>query len=320
MAFDIFKTDSVSISDNSFESVGSKYSDRSARAFTQARRIPPPQGFTQRPARMVDGLGFELEDSYPRGRKYMLVNEWGPFNFEYPGLFLRNVTTDEERSTYTFALFGPSGNWKLVSARGFDAANPKSGAVPGTIELSHPRDSNLLEINLTYLGDSFIDQFGDTVAKGTEVPLTYRAVEPASDWKMEFYNYFSDLEPAAVLDTLATLEQSEPVATIESPKLANRWWRSPAEGVNADRFATKASGTLSLEPGLYRITIESDDGVRLLIDGQEVLSHWDVHTPAIDHVEVNLGGEHHFVLYHYDAGGLAVLDLEIELIGAAQSQ
>ncbi len=66
------------------------------------------------PAPVPDGIDAMLPESHPRGRSLILVNEWGPYNFAYPSVWLREIQAD---STYVFLLMGPQGNWKARKIR-----------------------------------------------------------------------------------------------------------------------------------------------------------------------------------------------------------
>jgi hypothetical protein len=51
-------------------------------------------------------------------------------------------------------------------------------------------------------------------------------------------------------------------------------WDAPAEGLPANQFAVRWTGAFDFEPGRYRFTTTTDDGVRLYIDDKLVLSNW----------------------------------------------
>jgi parallel beta-helix repeat protein len=57
------------------------------------------------PAPLPDGIDASLPKDHPRGRRYMLVNEWGPYNFEYPAIWLREL----KDGLFTFDIMGPQG-------------------------------------------------------------------------------------------------------------------------------------------------------------------------------------------------------------------
>ena len=81
------------------------------------------------PPKLKDGMNPLHQKTNHQGRKYILVDEWGPYNFQYPAIWLRNV----ENGLFTFVLFGPKGNWKTVGGEGFKSISQKTGTMPATL-------------------------------------------------------------------------------------------------------------------------------------------------------------------------------------------
>jgi len=66
-----------------------------------------------------------------------------------------------------------------------------------------------------------------------------------------------------------------PVLVRSDVAVSFNWgWEAPAPGVNRDDFSVRWSGDFPFESGCYRFTTTSDDGVRLYVDGQQVISAW----------------------------------------------
>ena len=100
-----------------------------------------------------------------RGDQYILRNKWGIYNFEYPAIWLREINDDK----YTFAIFGPEGNWKIVNGNGFSQTSRQSGSMPATIVASKSKNekSDLsLSLELEFIGVEFTDQFGNVNPRG----------------------------------------------------------------------------------------------------------------------------------------------------------
>ena len=51
---------------------------------------------------------------------------------------------------------------------------------------------------------------------------------------------------------------------------------SPAPGVNADNFSIRWTNTSNAVGGTYRVSIKTDDGARVFVDGVQVLNAWQV--------------------------------------------
>ena len=101
--------------------------------------------------------------------------------------------------------------------------------------------------------------------------------------------------------------------------LGYRWWGSPHEKVPADRFATFASTKLTVLPGKYRFTFTSDDGLRVYLDGERIIDHWDIHEATIDTIDLDLEGEHVLEVENFEGGGMGSLDFHMEKVRQPES-
>lgn len=268
--------------------------------------MPPP---------LLDGIDAILPEDHPRGRQYILMNEWGPYNFQYPSIWLREINEEE----YIFLLMGPKGNWKAVGGEGLSSLNPKTGTFPATFKARKQMDSPELSIEFEFIGEAFTDQFGRKVSKGTVYPFAFRQFAKPLDWEIAWYAYDEESDPVDHYDSFQLLSQGTALATAHQDQFVFHWWGSPAEGVPADRFATFAHTTASFDPGRYQITISSDDGLRFYLDDQLKIDHWEAHESAVKCVEVELDGQHSFRVEHYDVSGLSAIDFRIEKLQASES-
>lgn len=83
----------------------------------------------------------------------------------------------------------------------------------------------------------------------------------------------------------------------------------PAEGFAPDKFSVRWTGRLKpLVSGNYEITIAGDDGMRLFVDGKEVISHWSNHAVEARMVKMPLqaGKYYDIKVEYYEDGGDAV--------------
>ncbi|WP_461632726.1 choice-of-anchor L domain-containing protein [Labilibaculum euxinus] len=81
-----------------------------------------------------------------------------------------------------------------------------------------------------------------------------------------------------------------------------------------DNFSIRYSGSFVIpEAGDYTFYTNSDDGVRLVIDGSNVINNWTNHGPTVNSGTKNLSkGEHTITLEYFENGGGAVIELEWE--------
>ena len=88
---------------------------------------------------------------------------------------------------------------------------------------------------------------------------------------------------------------------------------APGSGVNADNFSVRWSGTVAAgAAGSYRFQTESDDGVRLWVNGTLLIDRWTDHGPTIDSstiVTLAAGQRVSVKMEYYERGGGAVARL-----------
>lgn len=83
---------------------------------------------------------------------------------------------------------------------------------------------------------------------------------------------------------------------------------SPAPGVNPDRFSARWQRYIELTSGVYRFTAVSDDGVRVWVDGEQIINEWYDHAAKTVSVDKNLSAGHHLVVVEfYENTGSAVI-------------
>lgn len=273
-----------------------------------ARELAPVEAYEPQP--LPDAMDAMLPEGHVRGRKFILVNEWGPYDFLRPSIWLRDI----KDSLYTFLLLGPQGNWRLNGGQGFTSVNPKTGAFPATLTAKRDSTGEELKLEFEFIGEKAIGQFGEKMERGASVPFRFYRFEKTLDWTVRFYEYSESTHPLSNYEAFRQLKERKPDAEEQVQELAYSWWERPAPGVDADHFATFASTSFDIIPGKYKVSVTSDDGLRFFVDGQLVIGHWDVHEPATDEAVLELSGRHTFEIEHFDAGGFAALSFYMERV------
>lgn len=87
---------------------------------------------------------------------------------------------------------------------------------------------------------------------------------------------------------------------------------TPAAGVPADGFSARWSSTLSLAGGLYDVSANADDGIRVFVDGTLVINEFHTATPQTYTVTLELApGDHTFVIEYYEDTGVAFIEFSL---------
>ena len=107
-------------------------------------------------------------------------------------------------------------------------------------------------------------------------------------------------------------EFGELVLTREDPVIDFYWEQnSPDPSMEADHFQVRWTGdVLAPVDGNYQFHTYSDDGVRLMVDGDTLINQWDDYGGANFYADVTLEeGYHEVVLEYYENGGWAYIHL-----------
>lgn len=229
-------------------------------------------------------------------------------------------TENFESGTYKFSLLGDDGVRLLIDGvEVVDGWNDQA-ATEYVTEIPVTGGDHLLEVE-------FYDRAGfATVMLGYELigvatptptvevtPTPTPTISP-DQWTAEFWN---NVAPYAL---------DNPVVPTENPELvlsANEVWfdwveGSPGTGILNDHFGVRFRKNVSLESGIYRFSLLGDDGVRLLIDGVEVIDGWNDQsaTEFVAEVPVNVG-DHLLEVEFYDRAGFATVMFGYELVSPA---
>lgn len=274
-----------------------------------------PVAQLQEPDSLPDYRSSALSAGLPRGREHIIIGEWGPYNFRRP-VALESATSlaagEKRKQTLELVLLGPTGNWRLIRQTGVTHVDVQKGLLPTRINVQKAPDARHVLLEFEYTGTTdMLTEFGRPIPAGQAYRFRYESFTPAIRWNLDFYNYDDTMDPTADSEAFMRFLQGKPDAKMTSEELYFSWWDSPAEGIREDRFGVRASADITLDSGDYTISIGSDDGVRLYIDGRLAIDHWDIHEPFTDERTLRLGGRHRLDIYYFEAAGFGTLDFRI---------
>jgi len=125
---------------------------------------------------------------------------------------------------------------------------------------------------------------------------------PIDRWRGEYFNTL-DLSGAAVMVRDDGMRDLDFDWGLDGP--------SNDCHLNIDRFSVRWTRTIAFSGGAYRFTITSDDGVRVIIDGQEKFNHWESHPQATETFDLALTpGNHQVVIEYFENYGSAVIKFD----------
>jgi parallel beta-helix repeat protein len=284
------------------------------------------------PSQLKGGKNPFIKPGQLRGRRYILVDEWGPYDFKRPILWPRGEVpsanplaivagSDHPVSQTTirrFEILGPKGRWRALKASGAELS-AQEGSVPGMVDVTLPAGkAGTTDIELEYLGGETTDYLGNVTAAGKPVTFGYSKFFAPIEWLVRWYAW----DPKAVSSPRDKMPAAETIlskAQMESPlkqertdRLDYSWGGSPGAPVPADHFITLASGTFEIPSGNYTIDMTTDDGARLWLDDKLIIDQWHYQGPTLYSKDVSLtGGKHTIRVDHYEIDGYSALKVEL---------
>jgi hypothetical protein len=145
---------------------------------------------------------------------------------------------------------------------------------------------------------------GKAVAKFSWAPIGGPPSIPVNRWQGQYFNN-QHLNGA-------------PAFTRADSAIDFNWKTgSPWPTIQSDHFSVRWTGNFDHDPGTYRFTVESDDGVRLWVNDQLIIDEWQDNQNLTFQADTFLpGGSVPVVLEYYENTGAALVKLAAERIGA----
>lgn len=239
------------------------------------------------------------------GRERIVMTEWGPYDWETP--YLHRVED-----------VGGAHAWRLLGndiAIGVDAGPDivvkmdASSAQP-TFLLSPRKPGTVLPYTLNVrIPSRALQAQGLLLGAKWNVTVGAYQTDPREEpdvWRNEVKKG-PNFESAALSFAFGHKGPSELVDAPQNVRDAK---------IGSNHFGTLATSELTLPAGRWRFVVNSDDGVRVSIDGRRVIDNWTHHGPTLDTAEFEVEPEkpHRFELEHFELDGWSVLDVTLEAV------
>jgi parallel beta-helix repeat protein len=276
-------------------------------------------GSSVKPALMPANTGKQFEGVAKwKGRKNILITEWGPYDFRYPIIWNTNPT--DTSAIMKFNILGPKGKWRIKNSKGIKNISATHGVFPANITAEKIKgDRTDILIELEYSGVAFTTAFGETVTAGKPYLFHFSKFFQPVDWEVLFYHLDTAFHNPISTGMLFSLyEKKSPIRTERKDRLDYAWWGGIKEaGIQYPQFFTVANGTAELKPGNYELSVTWDDAVRVYVDEKLVMDEWNPSRYSFDEspnkkVRIRLAGKHTFKVEHLELGGFATLAMKIK--------
>ncbi len=243
-----------------------------------------------------------------RGRDQIIMDEWGPWDHESP--LIRTAKSGMGEQVYDLFGLRPVSTVEVIE---------------GAVTTDVVRNTNTLARNakrlIIHARSGVASYRVRVVAGGFEKELSGTII--AAEWQVRFFPW--KVDPREDLVTWRKLAegpeaQHAVVSKIDFPfgmggprdlKLSDAINRS---GPGGNHFGLVAQTTLRLPKGRWRFRTNSDDGVRVLVNGKPVIENWTWHVPTINDgvFEQMTEGEVPIVVEYFEIDGFATLRLDID--------
>lgn len=148
----------------------------------------------------------------------------------------------------------------------------------------------------------FYENVGGAVAFMDFYRLGSSSSANGGSWRGE---YFNNLTLSGV-----------PAVTRDDATLNFNWGNgAPVNGINSNDFSARWTRNLSFVAGRYRFTATSDDGVRVWVNGQQVINNWTDHPPQTVTGEITLAaGTYPVQVEYYERVGGAQIQVSWSVV------
>lgn len=169
----------------------------------------------------------------------------------------------------------------------------------------------------------------DTIVMGEWGPWDFRSGEPRplakksgglladAMWDATWFAWTKELDPREKLADWRKLATT-PLAQKRVANFSDPWSRDAEikSKTGTNQFGLIATTSFGYpESGKYRVSVLSDDGVRLSIDGKVVIDNWTWHAPTRDEATIELArGKHDVLLEYFQIDGAWALLPSIERV------
>ena len=292
-ALEIDDTVDIAMRGNTFDKVASRLlttgtTDRVAVSIPGISVLRDPPPLVAVPAPLDDGIDAMIPQGARRGREFIIVDEWGPYDFLSPKITVAGIMgqasarpvpisraggglnadaidwIDPNRpfplgglgayrsnaagEPINLRVLGPAGRWTVARVTG-GTLSAQSGTVPGDVTLTPASDAADVRVDLTYTGAEVITPRGARIPAGQPHVFSFIRIDPPVQWTARWYAWTEASDPIAAPDAFRKVLDGAPALTEQPRHLDFISGRALRPGLPADRVAMVAEGRVTLPAG-----------------------------------------------------------------------
>ena len=254
------------------------------------------------------GTSRPVEANRMPGRWNIIMTEWGPWDHETP--LVRLAQDDGALVRYDVYRL-PAGTEVTVEGRHV------------TGRLSEPEDPLRARVYTVTADRPGVHPYTVRL-KAANWKQEIRGTLISGIWEVTFFRWDKTTDPREDLDTWRRLAQGRNAVSGHAKQLSFKYgWSGPSDQnisepitaakLGGDYFGMVASTRLPLSAGTWEFTTLSDDGIRVTVDGRQIIENWAWHGPTRDTGTLELSEDKtvEIVAEHFEIDGYAVLELGI---------
>jgi parallel beta-helix repeat protein len=265
------------------------------------------------PQKLQDGQDAMLPENHLKGKQFIMMTEWGPYDFQSPILWL--TKTDNSGIMY-FDIFGPKGTWRVKNLIGVANLTATSDSVPGKLSV-HKNGNNEIAVKLEYIGNEIISPLGKEYPSGSTYVFSYNDLHLPVTWAVQLFSFDKTTDPVEQPKAFSTMLRSgTPLRETKAANLNMSYWDKLDKNLPNANIATLATGEIDFPKGHYTIGVSAGDIVRVYIDNKLVINAWDKNKLINDadyhhDAKVSLEGKHTIRVEQAQYGDYGMLYLTI---------
>ncbi|MDQ3171295.1 MAG: right-handed parallel beta-helix repeat-containing protein [Acidobacteriota bacterium] len=355
VALEVDDTVDLALRGNSFDKVASRLittgaTDRLAFSIPGVSVLRDPSPLLPIPAPLDEGIDAMIPDGARRGREHIIVDEWGPYDFLSPKIWLAppaagvtsrdqsansgqvsskpvpiNWISEERRfplggqgayrgeahGPLALRVLGPEGAWNVARVTG-GTLSTQSGRVPGDVTFTPQAGAAEWRVDLEYTGAAIVTPRGRRIAAGQPSTFSFARFDPAIEWHARWYAWPESADPIAAPAAFRQVLDGAPLVEERVRRLDFINGRALREGLPADRVALVAEGRLTLPSG-------PDGAYELVAISDDGVRVWVDGNLVVDRWNVHesvvdrapiAGGAHTLRVEYFEATGWAELRLD----------
>jgi nitrous oxidase accessory protein NosD len=254
--------------------------------------VPDTVPAVEAPPRMPDGIDAMIPAGGRRGRQFIIVDEWGPYDWQSPKLW---PVGRSDGSPLTLRVLGPAGTWTLDQVRGA-TLSATDGSIPG-------------ELVVTPVPGRLVD-FSVRLRDGQGRAFNYERFFLPLNWSVRFHDFSAAPRLPENPEAFGRFLAEPPASLGRTERLHYLTSRALAEGLPNNHVALSATTEVDVPAGAYNLQVISDEGVRVWVDDRLVVDRWAPHESAVDRAPI-ARGRHKLRVEYYELSGFAELRVDV---------